>query len=461
MALHDSVAAACEGTDFSSRHHGPGSSSNSLETQSSSQTQRQQKHLPAPLPHVDGARAIAVLWLVCRRVLPAHPEVSAVSAFKLRADVGAEWLFLLAGFMAHRAYSCLEADGGFAAGTMLFFYVSHCVRIITVTQGTILLGALVHAAAGEKGQPSDLLSCTLLVRPWLDPGPGACPGEHSWLVASLAASWLLYPLLTRRCIARAALLDRDHPLVGFCIAGAGLSLWSLLPQVAMWLRGVPPLDVSWSLVWFWPPAHLATFAQGACAAAAAQRAPPSRRGVVLADLLLAVLLLACWLAPPATTGGRAAATTMGPAPVGLRTPLTAAGPEIAEGSEGDQGVDVWTPRAAAPVLALFLYGITRNGCTARLLKHPALVGAGTYAMEALLLHGPLYLLFTTFLEPWLPLSSAPTLIAYLLLLWLLAMLAVEGLAAPLEARVVQASSGWIGKPVAWFLGREPPPCVDL
>lgn len=88
------------------------------------------------------------------------------------------------------------------------------------------------------------------------------------------------------------------------------------------------------------------------------------------------------------------------------------------------GGDTMLARALVPLFAAFLFcadgrGEGSSGLVAQLLHHKALAGVGMFALEAILLQGPIFGLFEVLLEPQMKISAEGFFAAFLTV-WLVA-----------------------------------------
>ncbi|CAK0862827.1 unnamed protein product [Prorocentrum cordatum] len=245
------------------------------------------------LPHLDGARVLVALWIVCHHMAPRDDPESVLDPLTERVDVGVEFFTLLSGFLTHLTYS--GEDLLSTAGSLVHFWARRAGRAVAVAQLAMLAAAALDGLAGIPVLSWRLLGCLCFARPWFSPAPD-CPNMPVWYLAALLPSWMLYPFVLQPVLCAAA---HWRPWrLGLLLLAAWAA--AIGPQLAViaWNGGW----MSWNQVvrtWFWPPAQLADFALGATAAAVRLRWPPPPASGPAGDAAVAALLLACLLAPPA------------------------------------------------------------------------------------------------------------------------------------------------------------------
>ncbi|CAE8720182.1 unnamed protein product, partial [Polarella glacialis] len=380
----------------------------------------------ARLSHLDGARTLLSIWIVCHHMAPREPA-SSLDAMLVRVDVGVEFFMMMSGFLTQHLFGQKEGIGS-SAGSLASFYTRRLFRCLLVAYLGMGLCALLQWLIGLQLLSWKTAGCFAFVKTWVDPMPD-CPNMPSWFVAALLPSWLLYPFVL-------------HPLLAES-AGKGFSfyLWlSLLcwllaigPQLCLMSRNVGWLDwEQFKYVWFWPPAQMPDFALGACIAALVRVAPPSRTAGRLGDLVISTLVLVCLVAPvpepPADWTG----------PSDWRLGHYIAWEQLAA-------------RLSAPLLGFFLYcSAGGESVVARLLSHGTLVSLGNYTLEIYLLQMPLHDVFLWLRPPggsglWKGLPWNREVFGFFLtVLVLLCGLFVEFVAEPLNQSVKTCTSSWAG-----------------
>lgn len=393
-------------------------------------------HSEAPaqrLSHLDGARTLFAVWIVCHHMAPREPT-SCLDAMMVRVDVGVEFFILLSGFLTHHLHK--DKDILASCGSFFAYFTRRIFRCLLATYVGMTLCALTQLLGGFEVCTPKTLSCFFLMKTWIDPTPN-CPNMPSWFVVSLLPCWFLYPWL------RLLLLKTTSARQCLCFCALAWLL-AIGPQFSMLLWQQNWL--SWNQLiytWFWPPALVPDFVLGCCVARMVHHNPPTVHVSWLGDFAMIVLLCACMLVPV-------------PEP-----PADWAGPEQWRPGHYVAWEQLFA-RLSAPFLGVFLY-CTYNGGSlmTRLLSHRTLVSLGRYTLEVYLLQMPLHDFFLWTRAPgaeglWrgLPWTSE-VFWFYLLLLLAACAFFVEILAEPLNQRVKSLSAAWVGKPLSRLQQYEP------
>ncbi|CAE8608457.1 unnamed protein product, partial [Polarella glacialis] len=99
----------------------------------------------ARLSHLDGARTLLSIWIVCHHMAPREPA-SSLDAMLVRVDVGVEFFMMMSGFLTQHLFGQKEGIGS-SAGSLASFYTRRLFRCLLVCDSP-LFNAL-HSAELE------------------------------------------------------------------------------------------------------------------------------------------------------------------------------------------------------------------------------------------------------------------------------------------------------------------------